>query len=257
MSLGLCAIVLVLQACLLCCITCVHLSQLSRPTPYVSRLVCSSCGSLGPPTAPGGLCALQRFVCHASLGNPGLPSEPQDFSGLLLFPRVWPPYMSCLWAEKCTFLCFLSSKSLLCPAFWDSTAPPWAPCEGASQCTGALPTSRLPSSGHRLLSRGSPSFPFLCLHPLYYLIPASLACPHGGLASSAVVWRLLCRNCSVSWWVFYVFVGRVAISPSIPSQASSTTPQKIFYYSFDFCVCDWSAHIFYFFLVPLWKVIFF
>ena len=132
MSLGLCATVLVLQACPLCCITCVHLSQLSRPTPYVSRLVCSSCGSPGPPTAPGGLCALQRFVCHASLGNPGLPSEPQDFSGHLLFPWVWPPYMSCLWAEKCTFLCFLSSKSLLCPAFWDSTASPWAPCEGAS-----------------------------------------------------------------------------------------------------------------------------
>ena len=114
MSRGLCAIVLVLQACPLCCITCVQLSQLSRPTLYVSGLMCSSCGYPGPHSAPGGLCALQRFVYHASLGNRGLPSEPQDFSGLLCFPEsaLWsgPPCMSCLWAEKLSFLCFLPSK---------------------------------------------------------------------------------------------------------------------------------------------------
>ena len=56
-------------------------------------------------------------------------------------------------------------------------------------------------------------FPLLCLPPLSYLIAGSLACPPGGLGSSAVASRLLCRSYPISWWVFDVFVGRLVIYP--------------------------------------------
>ena len=74
--------------------------------------------------------------------------------------------------------------SVLCPlrsySVWFSEIlqlPLGVACEGASQCMGTLNASGLPPLGYKLLSRSSPSFPFLCLHPLSYFIPGSLACP--------------------------------------------------------------------------------
>ena len=99
------------------------------------RLVCSSFSSPGLPSAPPGLCALERFVCFASLSTQACPlccgvsmgfsqsSEPADWSGL--------HSVSCLRAENCGFLCFLPSKSLLCPVFWDSAASPSACLQGS------------------------------------------------------------------------------------------------------------------------------
>lgn len=55
------------------------------------------------------------------------------------------------------------------------------------------------------------------LHLLLFMVPSSLLPPFqglaytpGGLGSSAIIW-LLCRSCSISWWAFDVFVGRLVI----------------------------------------------
>ena len=82
-----------------------------------------------------------------------------------------PQSMSSLQAEKCSFLCFLPSKSLLCLVFQDSTAPLW------TQLWGSFPVHGN-SSGFR-----TPSFPRVTsscpevLHLLpfygYILSPAS------------------------------------------------------------------------------------
>jgi len=51
--------------------------------------------------------------------------------------------------------------------------------EGTSQFTETLPVSGLfPPLGHKLPSRSSQSFPFLCFHPLSYLTPGNLASLH-------------------------------------------------------------------------------
>ena len=172
----------------------------------LERFVCHTfLGNLGMPSAPHGLCALERFVCCATLSYPGLSSALQGLCVLQRFvccpslgnpacllccgtsmgfsqfpkPAVWsgPQSEHLLWAENCSFLCFLPSWSLLCPVFWDSTARPWACLWGSFQCMGILPVSGLPLLAYTLLSRSSLSFPFLCLHPLSYLISGSLACP--------------------------------------------------------------------------------
>ena len=93
----------------------------------------------------------------------------------LSFPSP-PQSMSCLWAEKCSFLCFLPSKSLFC-WFSENLQHSLMPaCEFPSAWEIFLPQDTLPSSGNKLLSRSSPYFPFLFLHPLSYLILGSLAC---------------------------------------------------------------------------------
>ena len=87
---------------------------------YVARLVCSSFGSVGPCSVPHGLCALQRFVCMPLLAPSTHPLHCWASVGFSQFPKpaVWsgPQYVSCLWAEKCSFLCFMLSGSLLYPA---------------------------------------------------------------------------------------------------------------------------------------------
>ena len=52
------------------------------------RLVCSSFSSPGLPSAPRDLCALERFVCFASLSTLGLPSVLWGFYGLLSVLRA-------------------------------------------------------------------------------------------------------------------------------------------------------------------------
>ena len=70
------------------------------------------------------LSAPQAFplCCGVSMGF-SQSSEPADWSGL--------HSVSCLRAENCGFLCFLPSKSLLCPVFWDSAASPSACLRGS------------------------------------------------------------------------------------------------------------------------------
>ena len=161
-------------------------------------------------SVPHGLCALERLL-FPCLRSPGLISVPQGCVlwrslyatplltlqahplncraslGFLLFPEptVWSESQTM--AEKCSFACFLPSESLLCPAFWDSAAPLWAPLWGNFSVHGELLfQDSFPPLGHKLLSRSSTSFPFLCFHPLSHLISRSLACPPGGLGSSVV-----------------------------------------------------------------------
>ena len=64
------------------------------------------------------------------------------------------------------------------------------------------------------------------LKSIVSFMPLSFALPHskeitlpffGSLGSSAVVQKLFCRNCPIFKWIFDVFVGRKAISPSYSS----------------------------------------
>ena len=121
-----------------------HLFRLIRPALYVTELVCFF-SSLGLPFVLHGLCALQEFMytfllapqacslhCEVCMGCIGLYTAPllspqahplchgasvgfSQFSE----PAIWSGLqsVSCLWTEKCSFLCFLLSGSLLYPAF--------------------------------------------------------------------------------------------------------------------------------------------
>ena len=163
---GLCVLVLAPRARLLCHRSCMHLCRLTSLLS-MSRGFCVLL--LAPWAHP--LC------CRAPVGL-------SQFSKLAIL--LLPQSVSFLWAEKCSYLCFLPSKSCLA---WLSEIPqvPFGPpCEGASQCIGTLPASWLPPLGYKLPSRRSPSFLFLCLYPLSYLIPGSLSSPCGGLGFSAV-----------------------------------------------------------------------
>ena len=104
-------------------------------------------------------------------------------------PAVWlePRSVSCLWAEKCNIFCILPSRSLLCPAFWDPSAPPWSHLCGSFPIhRNSLPLSQLPPSlrAKAPILKFSSSFQrtsllFSYLYPLSYLVPGSLACaPH-------------------------------------------------------------------------------
>ena len=133
---GLCGFFLAPQLCSLCCGdvwaslstlscplhngSCVHLSQLTeppsrracvffwlpRPILCATRVVCTGQVCM---TRHSQHCAL---LCFAGLLWASLGSEPTIV-------------VSCSWAEKFSFLCFLASKSLLGPVFQDYEAPPW------------------------------------------------------------------------------------------------------------------------------------
>jgi len=111
----------------LCCRACVFFFPVPSPALCVAGLACSSFQSPSLASVLQGLCSLKMFVCCASLIVPGPPSVEWGFSWFPI-PAIWPgpQSLSCLWAEKCSFFYFLPSRSLLCPAFRDSTAPPWA-----------------------------------------------------------------------------------------------------------------------------------
>ena len=130
---GLCMLVSAPCACSLHHGACVHLSWLCRPALYIAGrvfpssshqahpLCCgASFGSLGPPSVPQGFCVLESFVCCASACW-ACPLCCGPSVGFSLVPKltVWsrPWSMSCLWAEKCSFLCFLPFKSLLYLSF--------------------------------------------------------------------------------------------------------------------------------------------
>ena len=123
---GLCVLVLAPLARLLCQWSCMHLCRLTSLLS-MSRGFCVLL--LAPWAHP--LC------CRAPVGL-------SQFSKLAIL--LLPQSVSFLWAEKCSYLCFLPSKSCLA---WLSEIPqvPFGPpCEGASQCIGTLPASQLPLS---------------------------------------------------------------------------------------------------------------
>ena len=118
---GLCVLVLAPLARLLCQWSCMHLCRLTSLLS-MSRGFCVLL--LAPWAHP--LC------CRAPVGL-------SQFSKLAIL--LLPQSVSFLWAEKCSYLCFLPSKSCLA---WLSEIPqvPFGPpCEGASQCIGTLPAS--------------------------------------------------------------------------------------------------------------------
>ena len=123
-------------------------------TLYVVGLMCTCVGSLGPSFMSRDLCALvsahqpapyvPRLVCP-SFGSPGPPFVPQGSCGPLSVPQsaifLLPQSVSFLWAEKCSYLCFLPSKSCFAWLSEIPQVPLGPPCEGASQCMGTLPAS--------------------------------------------------------------------------------------------------------------------
>ena len=118
---GLCVLVLAPRARLLCCGSCMHLCRLTS------------------------LLSMSQGLCVLLLAPQAHPLCYRAPVGLSQFPKpvilLLPVFMSFLWAEKCSYLCFLPSKSCLA---WLSEIPqvPFGPpCEGASQCIGTLPAS--------------------------------------------------------------------------------------------------------------------
>ena len=117
--------------------------------------VCVCCRALyvhfsqppGPPSALGPVCALQRFVFRASPGPLGPPPVLWVFCGLLLVPQA------CHLAGAIVRELFMGWKSatfslfpaLMCPAFWDSTAPPWACLWRSLPVHGNSPSFMTPS----------------------------------------------------------------------------------------------------------------
>ena len=126
------------------------------PDLFVTRLMCSSLDSPGLPSVLRGLCVLQGFVHHATLGYLGLPSVSQVLCALTRFVCLphSVPQVHCLVGAtirelfmgwKCSFLCFLPSKSLLCQVSQDSASPPWAHLRGSFPVHGNSSCFRTPS----------------------------------------------------------------------------------------------------------------
>ena len=114
------------------------------------------------------------LCCGVSMGF-SRSSEPTDLLG--------PQSVSCLRAEKCSFLYFLPSKSLLCPVFRDSAASPSACLRGSfyghgnSFCFRTLPRPRPGRSSHPEV---------LHIFPFYVSILSSTSLP-----APEEVWGLL------------------------------------------------------------------
>lgn len=150
------------------CMSC--LSRPPRPTLYAMRFVCN-----------GEVCMLHlsqypsHTLCAVGLLQASLSS--------LSLPSGWGHSLGAVYGlRSATFSVFCP----LIPCFTQFSKIPQLPlgptCEGDSQCTRILPASGLLPS-HPLVFH---PFPFLCLHPLFYLIPGRLACLSESLRSSAI-----------------------------------------------------------------------
>ena len=154
--------------------------------------MCSFFGSPGHPPELQGLCVLESFVCLPTLDYPGLPSVPRSFYFLPLVPwahRLVGAIVHELFTGWEMQLSLLSAPSVpALPSFprlySSSLGPPAREIPCAPELF--LFQDSLHPSGHKLPSRSSQSFPFLCLHPLSYLSLGSFACSSGVLESSAV-----------------------------------------------------------------------
>lgn len=96
---------------------CVDLPSAPQPCPLHPGDWWACLSALSSPSVLWALCML--------LSAPG---ASVCFSGFSR-PAIWlgPWSVSCLWAEKCNFLCFLPSRSLLCHNSKDSAAPHLVP----------------------------------------------------------------------------------------------------------------------------------
>ena len=68
--------------------TCVGFPQPPEPALCVARLMCTSLGLTGLPSVPHNLCALQRLVCHPSLGMPACAAR-VAWAGVYMPPHSW------------------------------------------------------------------------------------------------------------------------------------------------------------------------
>ena len=193
-----------LPACALCTAEpCVGFPQPPRALPLCRGIVSSRLPSarhvcsFSPRLA---LCAarvvcLERFVCLPTLGDPSWPAVPWGSLWASLSPLSppsgWGHSLQAVHGLRSATFSVSCPNSLLCPVFQDPIAPHCARLQGSFPCAQELLLFQgaFPPSGHKLPSRSSQSFPFLCL----YL----LSCPPGGLGSSAMAQGLLCRSCSI------------------------------------------------------------
>ena len=124
-SRGLCALVSAHQATVYYCRAYVLLFRLTSHS--ASRGFCVLVLAHWPSLNAAGL------MC--SFGSPGPPFVPQGSCGPLSVPQsaifLLPQSVSFLWAEKCSYLCFLPSKSCFAWLSEIPQVPLGPPCEGA------------------------------------------------------------------------------------------------------------------------------
>lgn len=197
--------------------SCVHLSWLIGPP-----LCCRACVFFQLPQAHP-LChksfVLERFVWRP-LGTLGPPSSLQvlwaDLGSEL---TIWSAHS--LWAvhglRSAAFSIFWASESLFGPVFQDYEAPPWFHLwvESPSAQGILLFQGLVSSSGHKLPSKSSQSFPFLCLHPLL---------PHfRSLSYPLKVWGLLLepRGCFVEVVMYLEFLMYLWEADNLPPYSST------------------------------------
>ena len=130
-------------------------------------------------------------VCMLPLSEHlGLPSAPLASVGFSQFLDLLSGLGHSLWAfmgweVQLSVFCLLNPCFVQLLRFFSSLLGPSVRELPRAQELFLLHDSH-PASGHKLPSRSSPSFPFLCLYSLPYFITESLVYPHGGLGYSRV-----------------------------------------------------------------------
>ena len=202
---GLYALVLVLWTHFLCHEVCVHcrglyasplwallgLTSAPRELSALERFVCCpTLGYLGPPSVMWGLCLLQRFACCPSHSTWAYPLHLwllwASLNSLTLLSGLGhSPWAFMGWEVQLSVFCLLNPCFVQLLRFFSSLLGPSVRELPRAQELFLLHDSH-PASGHKLPSRSSPSFPFLCLYSLPYFITGSLVYPHGGSGYSRV-----------------------------------------------------------------------
>lgn len=107
---------------------------------------------------------------------------------------------------------------------WGSATPCSLASERVSECMEIfLPSWLPPSLGAPILK----SSVFFFFYVFIFVLPHSrrLTCLFGGLGPFCCHMKLLCRSCSVSWWVpLCICIGRQAISLSYTPPSYSASP---------------------------------
>ena len=172
---------------------CEHLSQLpgGRPGFCAARLLCTCFSSPSWPLCHGASVELFRLpvptLCLMGFMCTCFASPALCRGGCLIFQ---------LSQEGCVCYPSLYASPLSAP----QSLPLWQLFALSHSATWACPLCCKGCACWLGLSAASHSAGFIC-HATWRL---GVFC---------VTWRLLCRSCSISWWVFHVFRGRLAISP--------------------------------------------